>query len=50
MEKELERGLRPKMKKADKSLDQYLEKGLFKKKIAEANEMLKTVGLPKLDR
>jgi hypothetical protein len=50
MESELERGLRLKMKKADKSLDKYLEKGLFKVKVAEANEVLRTVGLPEIKR
>jgi hypothetical protein len=50
MEKELEREVRLKMKKADKSLDKYLEKGLFKEKVAEANEVLRTVGLPQIKR
>ncbi len=38
---------RPTIIKVDKRLDKYLEKGLFKEKIAKANHVLKTVGLPK---
>jgi hypothetical protein len=33
--------------KVDKSLDTYLDKGLFKEKVKKANEVLKNVGLPK---
>lgn len=50
MEKEFEPRLIPKIKKVDKTLDQYLEKGLFKEKIAEANRIIKTYGLPKFDK
>ena len=34
----------------DKSLDKYLEKGLFKDKIDKANQILKTVGIPKFEK
>ena len=34
----------------DKNLDQYLNKGLFKDKVDKANEVLKTVGLPKFSK
>lgn len=34
----------------DKSLDSYNNKVLFPKKLEKANEMLKKVGLPKLDK
>ena len=33
--------------KVDKNLDKYLGKGLFKEKVDKANQILKTVGLPK---
>lgn len=36
--------------KVDKSLDKYLEKGLFQEKIDKANHILKTVGPPKFDK
>ncbi|MEO5996093.1 MAG: hypothetical protein ABIN89_05190 [Chitinophagaceae bacterium] len=36
--------------KVDKTLDKYLHKGLFKEKIEKANNVLKTVGLPKFTR
>lgn len=36
--------------KVDKSLDKYLEKGLFQDKIDKANHVLKTVGLPKFSK
>jgi hypothetical protein len=31
----------------DTSLEKYKNKTLFKEKVAKANEMLKTIGLPK---
>ena len=34
--------------KTDKALNQYKDKILFEKKVDEANRVLKTVGLPKL--
>lgn len=34
----------------DKSLDFFNDKVLFPKKLEKANEMLKKVGLPKLDQ
>lgn len=34
----------------DKSLDFFNDKVLFPKKVEKANEMLKKVGLPKLDK
>ena len=40
----------PTIIKVDKSLDQYLTKGLFKDKIEKANEVLRTVGLPKFSK
>ncbi len=36
--------------KVDKNLDKYLDKGLFKDKVDTANEILKTVGLPKFSK
>ncbi len=38
---------KPTIIKVDKTLDTYLDKGLFKEKIDKANHILKTVGLPK---
>ena len=34
--------------KIDKSLGEYKDKVLFKEKVDKANEMLKSVGLPKI--
>ncbi len=42
-------GKKPVINKVDKSLDKYLEKGLFKDKIDKANHILKTVGIPKFE-
>ena len=39
--------LRPTKVKVDKSLDKYLDKGLFQEKVDKANHVLATVGLPK---
>lgn len=50
MEKELERLRKPVLKKADKRLDELLNKGLFQKKVDMANEALKTYGLPDFDK
>ena len=36
--------------KVNKSLDKYLDKGLFKEKVDKANHILKTVGLPKFSK
>ena len=33
--------------RVDPELDKYLDKGLFQEKVDKANEMLRTVGLPK---
>jgi hypothetical protein len=41
---------KPKVIKVDKDLDKYLNKGLFKEKVDKANEVLKTVGLPKFSK
>lgn len=41
---------KPSIIKVDRNLDKYLEKGLFKEKVDKANEILKTVGLPKFSR
>jgi hypothetical protein len=41
---------RPTILKVDKTLDQYLQKDLFKEKIEKANHVLKTVGLPKFSK
>jgi hypothetical protein len=41
---------KPTILKVDKSLDKYLDKGLFKEKVAKANHVLKTVGLPKFSK
>ncbi len=43
-------GKKPTIIKVDKNLDKYLEKGLFKEKIDKANQVLKTVGLPKFEK
>jgi len=37
---------KPTILKVDKSLDKYLNKGLFKDKIDKANDVLKKVGIP----
>lgn len=39
-------GKKPVIIKVDKSLDQYLTKGLFKEKLEKANQILKTTKLP----
>lgn len=44
------RDKKPTIIKVDKSLDKYLNKGLFKDKVDKANEVLKTVGLPKFSK
>jgi len=41
---------KPTVIKVDKNLDKYLNKGLFKEKVDKANEVLKTVGLPKFSK
>lgn len=41
---------KPTLIKVDKNLDKYLNKGLFKAKVDQANEVLKTVGLPKFSK
>lgn len=41
---------KPTIIKVDKNLDKYLNKGLFKEKVEKANEVLKTVGLPKFSK
>ena len=43
-------GKKPTVIKVDKNLDKYLNKGLFKDKVDKANEVLKTVGLPKFSK
>ena len=44
------RGKKPSVIKVDKDLDNYLNKGLFKEKVDKANQVLKTVGLPKFSK
>ncbi len=41
---------KPSVVKVDKNLDKYLNKGLFKEKVDKANEVLRTVGIPKFSR
>ncbi len=41
---------KPTIIRVDKSLDNYLDKGLFKHKVDKANRVLKTVGLPKFTK
>lgn len=41
---------KPIILKVDKQLDIYLNKGLFKEKVDQANEVLKTIGLPKISK
>jgi len=41
---------KPTVLKVDKNLDKYLDKDLFKEKVDKANEVLKTVGLPKFSK
>lgn len=41
---------KPLIIKVDKKLDKYLSKDLFKEKVEKANEVLRTVGLPKLSK
>lgn len=36
--------------KVDKNLDKYLNKGLFKEKLDNANHILKTTRLPKFEK
>jgi hypothetical protein len=42
--------IKPIITRVDKSLDKYLEKGLFKDKVDKANHVLKTVGLPEFSK
>ena len=41
---------KPTVIKVDKNLDRYLNKGFFKEKVDKANQVLKTVGLPKFSK
>lgn len=41
---------KPRVIRIDKNLDKYLKKGLFQDKVDKANEVLKTVGLPKFTK
>jgi len=41
---------KPTIIKVDKNLDKYLGKNLFKDKVDKANQVLKTVGLPKFTK
>lgn len=41
---------KPTILRVDKNLDKYLGKGLFQEKIDKANEILKTVGVPKFSK
>ncbi|WP_315814684.1 hypothetical protein [Paraflavitalea speifideaquila] len=41
---------KPVIAKVDKTLDKYLDKGLFKEKVDKANYVLKTIGLPKFSK
>jgi hypothetical protein len=41
---------KPRIIKVDKKLDKYLTKGLFEEKVRKANEVLKTIRLPKFSR
>lgn len=43
-------GKKPTVIRVDKSLDRYLGKDLFREKIEKANEVLKTIGLPKFSK
>jgi hypothetical protein len=47
MKRDKKPDLKPIIKKVDKRLDKYLTMGLFQDKVDKANEMLRTVGLPK---
>ena len=47
MKKSKKTDLKPIIKKVDKRLDKYLTMGLFQDKVDKANEMLRTIGLPK---
>lgn len=50
MKQEKNNKKKPVVVKVDKNLDKYLDKGLFKEKVAKANHVLKTVGLPKFSK
>lgn len=50
MKKTLKADKKPTIIKVDKNLDKYLTKGLFKDKVDKANDVLKTVGLPKFSK
>jgi hypothetical protein len=41
---------KPTVVRVDKNLDKYLHKGLFKEKVEKANEVLRTVGIPKFSK
>ncbi len=50
MEKKLSGTFKPKIKKADKSLDHYLETEAFKEKFDKMNKLIETHGLPDFDK
>ncbi len=50
MKEEINIDKKPTIIKVDKNLDKYLNKDLFKHKVDKANEVLKTVGLPKFSK
>jgi hypothetical protein len=50
MKQEIINREKPVVIKVDKSLDKYIDKGLFKEKVDKANHVLKTVGLPKFSK
>lgn len=47
MKKVMKIDKKPTILRVDKSLDKYLDKGLFKEKVDKANHILKNVPLPK---
>lgn len=50
MEKKRSGMLMPKVKKADKNLDRYLETEVFKEKFEKLKNIIDTYGLPKIDK
>jgi hypothetical protein len=50
MKKEKNKNKKPTILKVDKTLDKYLKKNLFKEKVDKANNVLKTVGIPKFSK
>ena len=50
MKEEEIKNKKPNVIRIDKTLDKYLNRDYFKEKVDKANQVLKTVGLPKFSK